>query len=692
MRVAVVTVQVSSADGLLNPASSKRAAPFPYVVLRLGRVSRRSKVSRPPGSVVWNEVLELTGEESLLAEALVVSVYDRDMFNPTADALIGSAEVPIDRSRTATTQSLDCIELSPTGMIRLCIRAKVVQASGLKLLERQMKNSSDSIARGAQAGVQATATAVKATATAVASASQKMIKTSEAMTATAVEATLTAPRTFIARKTDELTEVVTVFLLSRLLDRLGGLVREALKDPEMPTRIQDLVDRTTTAVWADLSAQVQDSVSASFDQENLAYKEMLIRFRAGGPSLWPRGTRWPQPWTWFRARLLHTLMPSDETFWSAFHDPVAWTIRLLMVLPGISVLLMVVLFGAIRKRDEFQLINYITLVRSYQALLVGVSGLIGGGVQFYSCLRVLDRSLHVPSLATRHPPAGRVSDVGAVAGVDAAAQLAHVTAAFATIEAGCAGHSAAYEWRDWLHMAVYAACAFNLCVYAAYALLIGGYARGGKEHLLALERVRLDAADGTMDGLLDVESAYKLQARLVDDVKDNDPEPVPEHLLWAAAEAERMQLPPRYGLHMRWFIVWDMGVFLGLALWSCPGMPLSWMSQAEHEWMVWRDLYYANILHSLLMTPFVALSLPVVSTMITDAAPTGYDKAGNLSAMLTPAMMERKREHQKEVRDGKHAKRGANVQQESSDSVQRVRAVTRRREKVRSMASEAVEG
>ena len=42
--------------------------------------------------------------------------------------------------------------------------------------------------------------------------------------------------------------------------------------------------------------------------------------------------------------------------------------------------------------------------------------------------------------------------------------------------------------------------------------------------------------------------------------------------------------------------------------------------------------------------------------MLTSATPTGYDKSGHLGGMLTPAMMERKREHEAQVK-AKMAKR-----------------------------------
>ena len=37
-------------------------------------------------------------------------------------------------------------------------------------------------------------------------------------------------------------------------------------------------------------------------------------------------------------------------------------------------------------------------------------------------------------------------------------------------------------------------------VYIAFLMLVCGYAFGGKEEVLALEHVRIDAADGSLDG------------------------------------------------------------------------------------------------------------------------------------------------------------------------------------------------
>lgn len=118
-----------------------------------------------------------------------------------------------------------------------------------------------------------------------------------------------------------------------------------------------------------------------------------------------------------------------------------------------------------------------------------------------------------------------------------------------------------------------------------------GYARGGKDHLRALERVRLDAADGVLDGATDVSRAQARQRALVDDTDANDPEPVPEALMWAAAERERADLPPRYGLHMKWLALWDVSLLVLLLGLFAPSL----IVYDQHDWMFWLPLPPTNL-------------------------------------------------------------------------------------------------
>ena len=65
-------------------------------------------------------------------------------------------------------------------------------------------------------------------------------------------------------------------------------------------------------------------------------------------------------------------MPSDGTLWTTLRDPAANAIRVLMMLPIVSAVLFVLLFFLMDRRDEYQLVNYITKAKSFQSIGVGM--------------------------------------------------------------------------------------------------------------------------------------------------------------------------------------------------------------------------------------------------------------------------------------------------------------------------------
>lgn len=216
--------------------------------------------------------------------------------------------------------------------------------------------------------------------------------------------------------------------------------------------------------------------------------------------------------------------------------------------------------------------------------------------------------------------------------------------------------------------------------WVAFVLLVNGYATGGREKLHALERVRVDAADGKLDGRLDYEAAEareemqqierrqlvpqgEEQARARGAARGGAARGAPPHgddadggergrlqrLDGPDEEAMRTRVQallakegvrPRRGKYIPYFMVYD-GCVLGLvfSLFGIEGM----VDSHSHGWMTWASLYYANVLYSLLMLPYLTLAVPLFFSIITDAEPTGYDARGLLGACLTPAQIRRKR-------------------------------------------------
>ena len=183
-------------------------------------------------------------------------------------------------------------------------------------------------------------------------------------------------------------------------------------------------------------------------------------------------------------------MPSDGSLWTTLRDPFCWAVRICFSLPIIGTLLFCVLFGLIKRNDEFQLVSYIAQAKSFQGLTVGVYSLIVAGVRMYSCLQHLDQ-----------------------AAMDIDQQAAAITAC-ATDAPG----NRLYEKATLLVEPLRA-----VCIWTAFGLLVCGYATGGEEKLRALERVRIDAADGRLDGELDVAAAEEKEEKEKDDDPTNDP-------------------------------------------------------------------------------------------------------------------------------------------------------------------------
>ena len=147
-------------------------------------------------------------------------------------------------------------------------------------------------------------------------------------------------------------EKTLIAVLYPMLDSIGNLAKEALKDDDMPEVMKSKIEMAHATVWTGVKGQIIDVIMASTSFEEKNFQKSLIRFRAKPPRFWPRGRRFPQPYRWFRAKFLHTLMPSDGTFWTTARDPWVWVIRLMMSMPLVGVLMFVLLFFLIDKRDE----------------------------------------------------------------------------------------------------------------------------------------------------------------------------------------------------------------------------------------------------------------------------------------------------------------------------------------------------
>jgi len=154
----------------------------------------------------------------------------------------------------------------------------------------------------------------------------------------------------------------------------------------------------------------------------------------------------------------------------------------------------------------------------------------------------------------------------------------------------------------------------------AFALLWCGCARGSREEIIALETVRVDAADGTLDGERDV-AALRRAERKGEMGKASSGIDATKVSKAAEAARSRFDAPTRYGGYLGHFMVYDLCAYvfssalLGLKIWYAGYTP--------DDWMFWLCLYYLKALVALLALPFLAFGVPVLGTILTLCKPTG---------------------------------------------------------------------
>lgn len=282
-----------------------------------------------------------------------------------------------------------------------------------------------------------------------------------------------------AQSLESVREKTIATAVDSALAKVGDLIKQSFKEEEIePEWVGKAVSEAREAIWADVTRVVKDAVLVGSDDKR--FGDSLMRFRsARAPPfvLSPSGAL-----AWLQPKLLYTLVPSDSTMWEVLNDASCLSLRLLMLVPGINSLLFGLFFLMLYKRDEFQLISFISMSRSYQCVTNGLGSLITAGYLYHSCLSELDRSEEAP-VANLH------------------LLCAHSTPSDFPQAHLAQAHLALEPLRV-------------LAVWLAHILLFSGYARGGKAALKVYEDVRNDAADGTLDGQVDSERAAAISARV----------------------------------------------------------------------------------------------------------------------------------------------------------------------------------
>lgn len=171
-------------------------------------------------------------------------------------------------------------------------------------------------------------------------------------------------------------------------------------------------------------------------------------------------------------------------------------------------------------------------------------------------------------------------------------------------------------------------------------LLQSGYARGGPGELQALAEVRIDAADGSLDGYSDTVAVDGSTETVKVGVSYRDIERVTEF------NRRRFRAERVTGNYLPSFMLFDF-CSLGLILAVGIGSHL-WRIQATtasvSDPMFWTSCYYMKMYYALMSFPFLVFIIPIFGEALHGANATGYDKSGLLVPRLSSDRIRQKKE------------------------------------------------
>lgn len=354
----------------------------------------------------------------------------------------------------------------------------------------------------------------------------------------------------------------------------------------------------------DLRSKLRTKLGVAEDPELKALHQRRLRE-------WPAARGSSASW---RSRILYAVSPA-ETVPDA---RVSLALVLLNLLPVAEICNWVQLltFMLIDKNDEYQLVRFIVVNRAYHFLVYGLWALLQAMAAYFNCT------------------------------------LEDIEGAGQPCSSGAPGRVEGYEIQFTFELLR------SLLVFGAASLLFFGCARGGSDQATGLELRRL-GMDASTARLLLSESSVGVLEEAEGSQRGRRPAPQP------------IGGPARM---MRWLLVYDASafilaygvglgnVFLKMASVDCSQVDCSLFRWRPHQhnagdtissmhlayddrprllkdWRLWMALDFSQTSYSLLLFPYVALSLRALTRYLLLSAgtkATGYDAHGVLCVALTP--------------------------------------------------------
>lgn len=161
--------------------------------------------------------------------------------------------------------------------------------------------------------------------------------------------------------------------LSKVVERVPQIVKDALEDPDMPRCASRGKDRAVDATWPDVRVELMWELAVLLDGERPEY---TVVERPGVDC--------------FRAFFRYHLYPYNKTLWGKLRDPIWVLFSLVSLVPlsGLCSGIFLFIFILIDKTDSFQLCSFILQFKGTQFISHGIIRSIMGFFIFMNCVTV----------------------------------------------------------------------------------------------------------------------------------------------------------------------------------------------------------------------------------------------------------------------------------------------------------------
>lgn len=190
-----------------------------------------------------------------------------------------------------------------------------------------------------------------------------------------------------------------------------------------------------------------------------------------------------------------------------------------------------------------------------------------------------------------------------------------------------------------------------LTLVAATLLLRLGHTRGGIGELRALAEVRLDAADGTLDGFAHI---AKIELNAVGEEKTYNLRTIPRRVWNTHIREAQRRIGTEVGTggYLQTWMVFDFGVLA--IVFALMMVPFVWRALEQYRAdgappdavELRNTLYYVTISWALMSFPFLVFHIPIIGVALSTPCATGYSTLGVLVPLLSSTAIIKKEELQ----------------------------------------------